>query len=63
MFYHSLDERQLYMRGIFGQEFFTASFCVEGNRFVSEDRETNHSFVANDFDAVFFGRFMCHKAP
>ena len=51
------------MFGIADANFFTSSFGVQTDRFVSKHREADHSFISDDFDTVLTGRIMGNKAP
>ena len=63
VFYYGFYERKLYMRGIFGKKLLAASFSMQGDGIVSENRETDHSLVSDDFYTVFLGRFMGNETP
>ena len=45
-----MNQRKLHVVGIRYDEFFAAAFRMQGNGVVGEYRETNLSFVADDFD-------------
>ena len=36
-------------------DFLPAAFGVQTNRFVRKDREADHTFISDNFDAVFAG--------
>ena len=57
------DKGKLDVRRVVNSDEFVPAFGVETNGGVSEDGETDGTLVADDLDAVFFGRFMPHKAP
>ena len=63
VFDDELDERQLYMGWIGDDDFLPALFIVQADGLVGIDGEAELSFVANEFDTVFFGRLMSHEAP
>ena len=63
MIYYCLYKWLLYMFGIADANFFTSSFGVQTDRFVSKHREADHSFISDDFDTVLTGRIMGNKAP
>ena len=52
MIYYCLYKWLLYMFGIADANFFTSSFGVQTDRFVSKHREADHSFISDDFDTV-----------
>ena len=44
-------------------DFLPAAFGVQTNRLVRKDREADHTFISDNFDAVFTGGIMGNKAP
>jgi hypothetical protein len=55
MLYYRFNQRELYMRRVRRQDFFTSAFRMQGNGVVGEYRETNHAFVSDNLNTVFLG--------
>ena len=60
---NELDERKLNKRRIVDAHLLTTVLGVEYDGVVRKNGETQGTAVADDFDAVFLGRFVGHKAP
>ena len=56
-----MNQRKLHVVGIRYDEFFAAAFRMQGNGVVGEYRETNLSFVADDFDTVTMNRSPAYR--
>ena len=63
MVYHRLDKRLLYMFRVTDTDFFASAFGMQSDRFVGEDRKTNHSFVSDDFYTILAGRVVRYETP
>ena len=63
MLYYRFNQRELYMRRVRRQDFFTSAFCMQGYRVVGEDGEANHAFVSDNLNTVFLGGVVGYKAP
>jgi 1,5-anhydro-D-fructose reductase (1,5-anhydro-D-mannitol-forming) len=48
---------------VYIEKLLAASFSMQGDGIVSENRETDHSLVSDDFYTVFLGRFMGNETP
>ena len=58
-----MDKRLLHVFRVADTDFFPSFLGMQSDRFVSKDREANHSFVADNLYAVFAGRIMGYEAP
>ena len=52
---HSLYQRELYMFGVGNVKLVTSLTVMQGYGLECEDREADHAFVANQFNAVLLG--------
>lgn len=63
MVYDRLDERLLNVEWIGDRNFLAALFGMQGYWIVGEDRKTDHTFIADNFDTVLAGRVVGYETP